>query len=63
MPVMGGIEAAERILRMSPCKIVALTSYTAVDVHRKCLAVGMKEVFTKPVVYDKLRQILEKYYN
>ena len=63
MPVMGGIEASEKILRISPCKIVALTSYTATAMHKKCLAVGMKEVFTKPVVYAKLKQILDKYYN
>ena len=33
MPVMGGIEATEKILRERPTTVVALTSYTAQDVH------------------------------
>ena len=34
MPVMGGIEAAEKIIKERPTTIVALTSYTAKDVHK-----------------------------
>mgnify|MGYP006096152325 CR=1 FL=1 len=33
MPVMGGLEATEKILRERPTTVVALTSYTAQDVH------------------------------
>ena len=63
MPVMGGVEATEKILRVSPCTVLALTSYTAKEVHDECLKVGMKEVFMKPVVSDMLAIILDKYYN
>jgi len=63
MPVMGGIEATEKILKVHPCCVLALTSYTAKEVHEQCLKVGMKEVFMKPVVSDMLAIILNKYYN
>jgi CheY-like chemotaxis protein len=62
MPIMGGIEAADQILRMANhTSIVALTSYTGNDIKKKCLEVGMKAVYNKPVSAKSLRKILQLY--
>jgi CheY-like chemotaxis protein len=59
MPVMCGIEAAEQILKMGyQTNIVALTSYTGKEVKKKCMDVGMKAVYNKPVSAESLRKII-----
>ena len=50
---MDGYEASEKILEilkndnnLDYCHIVALTSYTGMDVRQRCLSIGMKEMKT-----------------
>ena len=65
MPVMDGLQATKEIIKLKyeDCNIVALTCYTATEMKQKCLDIGMKEVYNKPVTSDTLRKILEKYFN
>ena len=53
MPVMGGIEATEKILaevpeELQPGKIIALTADVFEDSNAKCVQAGMSEVLHKP---------------
>ena len=61
MPVKDGIDATKEIMKLKydQCNIVALTCYTGSEMKKKCLDIGMKEVFNKPVTSDTLRKILE----
>ena len=63
MQVMGGIEATEQILRLRPTNVVAITSYTGQDVKNDCLKVGMKDVYSKPVFFKMIKEIIQKYYD
>ena len=45
MPVMGGIEATEKILRLRPTNVLAITSYTNEKTKRDCLEAGMKDLY------------------
>jgi len=45
MPVMGGIEATEKILRLRPTNVLAVTSFTNESTRRECREVGMKDVY------------------
>jgi CheY-like chemotaxis protein len=63
MPVMGGIEATEKILRLRPTNVVALTSYTGEKVKKECHDVGMKDVYLKPCFAIMIKEIIQKYYN
>ena len=65
MPIMDGKEASKLILAMlkkakTPdlTKIVALTSFTNKKTVDECLAIGMKEVFFKPLTAAHLAQML-----
>jgi two-component system, sensor histidine kinase and response regulator len=59
LPDLDGIEATAEIRRMeegrvSRTPIVALTGHDQPEVHRRCLAEGMKEVLVKPLDLDAL---------
>ena len=67
MPVMDGFEAATKILSLCEnlnfeTNIVALTSYTSNEVKIKCIDIGMREVYSKPVSSESLIEILQNYY-
>ena len=72
MPVMGGQEATEHILKLMPkpkkgeqelTHIVALTSFTNGKVQENCLKIGMKQVYEKPMKLDPhLNEIMKKYF-
>jgi CheY-like chemotaxis protein len=66
MPVMGGIEATEKILSMSlvpgklPPVIVALTAHVFKEDQQRCLRAGMTGVLTKPIRRPELQAMLER---
>lgn len=59
MPEMNGIDAAKNILNLVKdagmanvkdfCNIVALTAYSSEKVKKDVIAVGMKELLSKPI--------------
>lgn len=61
MPVMGGIEAAEKIGELGlekPPYIIALTAHVIQSVRDKCSAAGMKKYLAKPISYKALQAAL-----
>ena len=66
MPILGGLEATKRIKelilggRIRDLPIFGLTGHEAVEVKEECLAVGMKDCYTKPLGKDKLTQIITR---
>ncbi len=67
MPVMGGIEATQRIRAMeaacgfSPHKIVAMTANAMQGDREACLAAGMDDYLSKPIRQAALAEILFRY--
>jgi PAS domain S-box-containing protein len=66
MPGIDGFEATRRIRgeelsdgRRVP--IIALTADAAVENRRRCLAAGMDDFVSKPLVRDELRRVLERW--
>src|SRR5208337_3291095 len=59
MPDLDGVEVCKTYLhsinRSSAAKIVGLTADISEPTRRRCLAAGMREVLTKPLVLDELR--------
>lgn len=63
MPVMSGIEAT-RIIRNDLKKevpIIALTAATLPGDYEGCMASGMNDYISKPVRYDKIKEVLQKW--
>ena len=64
MPVMDGLEATIEILKSKPHQlpiIVAMTANVIKEAEEECLAVGMKDIITKPFTIDQLRKLLDKW--
>lgn len=67
MPVMGGLEASERIRNwereqgVEPTPIVALTAHVLGEEMEKCLQAGMDAVLNKPVKFEMLKDTLLQY--
>jgi PAS domain S-box-containing protein len=64
MPEMNGYEATEKIRRIEGMEIVPIIALTASNVQserERCLAVGMNDFVTKPVVEETLSLILKKW--
>ncbi len=66
MPVMGGLEATERIRayehgKGSNIPIVALTAGAVKGEKEKCISAGMDDFLTKPIDHKALVEILKKY--
>ncbi len=66
MPVLGGIQATQKInetLANNAPPIVALTAHTMQGDRERFLDAGMTDYLTKPINVDELKRILEKYGN
>ena len=66
MPVMGGLEATERIRayehgKGSNIPIVGLTAGAVKGEKEKCISAGMDDFLTKPIDHKALVEILKKY--
>lgn len=64
MPVMDGLEATVKILKSNNYPlpiIVAMTANVVKEAEEDCLAVGMKDIITKPFTIDQLRKVLDKW--
>jgi len=67
MPVMDGYQAAQRIrqweaqTQQKRHPIIALSADAFTDVRVRCLAVGMDEMMSKPVMQGDLWAVLEKW--
>jgi CheY-like chemotaxis protein len=61
MPEMSGIDATkairirENLLKMPPVQIIGITTHDDQETIDACLAIGMNQVFTKPVDPDVLK--------
>ena len=65
MPVMGGLQAAQKIRRSEQgtgqhIPIVAVTAHAAVDDQRRCEEAGMDGYLSKPIRPDSLRNEIER---
>ncbi|KYC45609.1 MAG: acetoacetate metabolism regulatory protein AtoC [Candidatus Methanofastidiosum methylothiophilum] len=61
LPKKSGIEATKEILIIDPkAKIIAITAYGS-TIGSKALEAGVKEVLRKPIRFNELKEIIEKY--
>ena len=66
MPEMDGFEVVSRIRSSRALKrnrevpVVALTAHAFTGYKEKCLEAGMNDYLSKPILYDKLVQVLDK---
>lgn len=64
MPVMDGFEATAAIRkneRLRNTTIIAMTAYAMPGDRDRCLAAGMDDYVSKPVEWDQLRNVLERW--
>ncbi|WP_264564634.1 PAS domain S-box protein [Flavobacterium sp. N3904] len=64
MPLKNGYEATKEIRKLDQSKdviIVALTAGTVVGEREKCIAAGMDDYVSKPIIKKTLEDILEKW--
>ncbi len=67
MPVLDGFEASRKIRQFEQSQgrqqvpIIALTANALEDTHKQCLAAGMNEFLTKPVIAEQLEAALRLY--
>ena len=63
MPIMDGYEATNKIREISKndTKIIAMTANAMEGDKERCLKAGMDEYISKPINYDTLFGLLEKY--
>jgi PAS domain S-box-containing protein len=65
MPEMSGFEATEKIREIEQngahLPIVALTARALVGEREECLRLGMDDYITKPIVFETLKAVIEKY--
>ena len=65
MPEMGGLEATERIRKLTNVPqpiIIALTADAFVENKNRCLESGMQQVLTKPIQRSLLINTMESYF-
>jgi CheY-like chemotaxis protein/HPt (histidine-containing phosphotransfer) domain-containing protein len=67
MPDMDGLEATRQITARWPPQrrpyVIGLTAHAMSEARQACLAAGMDDYLAKPVVYDKLREVLQRCWN
>ena len=66
MPNLNGYDASKKIRKLSNMEheaiIIALTAGTVKGERERCLAAGMNDYISKPIVYDDLAEMLSKWY-
>ena len=62
MPEMDGLAASQEIRRRWPTgpRIIAITAYALKGDRERCLAAGMDEYISKPIVIEELKRVLER---
>ena len=62
MPEMDGLVAAQEIRKLWPKgpRIIAITAYALKGDRERCLAAGMDDYISKPIVIEELRRVLEE---
>src|SRR5690606_8441153 len=63
MPILNGIEAAQKILQLPHCQnvpIIALSASNVVEERERSIHAGMVDFLTKPIAEDDLKKTLEK---
>ncbi|OPY52282.1 MAG: hybrid sensory histidine kinase BarA [Methanosaeta sp. PtaU1.Bin112] len=62
MPEMDGLAAAQEIRKLWPRgpRIIAITAYALKGDRERCLAAGMDDYISKPIVIEELKRVLEK---
>ena len=62
MPEMDGLVAAQEIRKLWPRgpRIIAITAYALKGDRERCLAAGMDDYISKPIVIEELRRVLEE---
>jgi PAS domain S-box-containing protein len=62
MPEMDGLAASQEIRKRWPKgpRIVAITAYALKGDRERCLAAGMDEYISKPIVIEELKRVLER---
>ncbi|MEZ5809834.1 MAG: response regulator [Rhizobiaceae bacterium] len=68
MPVMNGIEATRKIRELEngcddPAAIIAATAHALKGDSERCLAAGMDDYIAKPISPDKLKSVLEQWFD
>lgn len=64
MPLLNGLEATQRIRELSPesnVPIIALTAGTLTEERELCIASGMNDFVSKPIVKDTIREVILKW--
>lgn len=65
MPAMDGVETLREIRAASSLNTdtpaIALTASTRAEDHERCLAVGMREVITKPFAFEQLARVVQRH--
>ncbi len=64
LPGFGGVAVTKELRKeksLRNCPIIAITAYGAQGLHEEALAAGCNEVHTKPIEFESLRRILERY--
>ena len=67
MPIMGGLECAQNIInlisqgKLRKMPIFALTAHDSEQMEEKCIEIGFDEFISKPIMADKLEEILRIY--
>jgi signal transduction histidine kinase/CheY-like chemotaxis protein len=66
MPVMGGIEATQKIIENDPNNhpiIIAMTANTFKEDQQKCFDAGMQDFISKPIDIDEIERVIKRFIN
>ncbi len=62
LPVMNGLECTEKMRAKGiSCPIIAQTAYAMIENKDRCLEAGCNDYITKPIIKEKLLQVVYKY--
>ena len=64
LPLLDGLSATRRIrshTELSRVPVVAVSAHDTADFHAEALAAGCNEYLTKPIDFDELEQLLDRF--